>query len=88
LATHLATQDFLTLPTQLGGTPPANPRQLTIRFGDKATTLVWRPLADLGEAAPPSQDPQRAEWARFVVLVLVIDYWTKGEQPDGKEHHK
>jgi hypothetical protein len=88
LATHLATQDFLTLPTHLGGTPPANPRQLTIRFGDKATTLVWRPLADLSEAVPPSQDPQTAEWARFVVLVLVIDYWTRGEQPDGKEHNK
>ena len=39
LPTHLATQDSLTRPTQLGGRLPSNPRQLTSRFGDKATTL-------------------------------------------------
>jgi hypothetical protein len=88
LATHLAIQDFLALPTQLGGAPPVNPRQLTIRFGDKATTLVWRPGADLTEVVPPPKDPQTAEWARFVVLALVIDYWTKGEKPDGKNYPK
>jgi hypothetical protein len=82
LANHLATQDFLTLPRQLGGTPPVNPRQLTIRFGEKATTLVRKPLTDLSEAVPPPKDPQAAEWARFVALVLVIEHWTKGEKAD------
>lgn len=88
LATHLAAQDFLALPRQLGSETLVNPRQLTIRFGDKATTMGWRPLADLTEAVPPPKDPHTAEWAKFVVLVLVIDYWTKGEKPDGKEHLK
>ena len=85
LANQLATQDFLTLPRQLGGTPPVNPRQLTIRFGDKATTLVLSPLADLSEAAPPPKDPQAAEWARFVALVLVIEHWTMGEEADKQQ---
>jgi hypothetical protein len=87
LAHHLAAQDFLTLPRQLGGPPPVNPRQFTIRFGDTATTMVWKPLADLSQAVPPPQEPQAAAWARFIALVLVIQHWTKGELADGKEQN-
>jgi hypothetical protein len=88
LAHHLAAQELLTLPRQLGGPPPANPRQVTIRFGDTATTMVGHPLADLSRVVPAPQDHQAAAWARFVALVLVIQHWTKGELADGKGQHQ
>ena len=77
LANHLAAQDLLHLPKDFGVGLPVNPHLITIRFGEKSTTLDCGTFADPTEAAPSPRDPQAAAWSRVVALAFVIEHMTK-----------
>jgi hypothetical protein len=70
LAQHLATQDFVHLPDQLGVSPyPDNTLPyVAITFGKKSTTLYGPLLPSLpGEGSTPGDD-----WSRFVAVTLLL----------------
>ena len=84
LARVLSDQDLATLPAEIGKTAEINARQLTLRFGDAATTLNLMPGRDLENAA--CGVAPRSDFRRFAEIAMAItDTLEAGGQgePDG-----
>jgi hypothetical protein len=76
LAYHLGGQELAKLPKELGGFRGANPHVVSIRFGDKLSTLTATPGQDLREVTPGKGGADNA-LSRFVALVVIVEHWTK-----------
>lgn len=79
LAEHLAEQNLLGLPKQIGKNIGANPHNFTLTFGDHESTMILPPGAE-----PPAKDPRNADSAeqRFAALVRLLKRGMKGEAPE------
>jgi len=80
----LSDQELTTLPAEIGKTAEINARQLTLRFGDAATTLNLMPGQDLENAA--CSVAPRSDFRRFVEIAMAITHTLEAggqREPDG-----
>lgn len=81
LARALSDQDLTTMPAEIGQAAEINARQLTLRFGDTATTLNLMPGQDLENAACSAAP--RSDFRRFVEIAMAITHALEaGDRPE------
>jgi hypothetical protein len=73
LANTLSDQDYADLPSEIPSEPTLNPHRLTIRLGEKSSTLVLQTGESIEHALTPSHNQHETPRSRFLTIAQAID---------------